>query len=195
MANNTLINLAYEGLSTLAGLFGWPFFYWHLKSRGHGESFRPRLGLDLPGGVPPGQPRASGCTAISVGEILAALPLVRELQEFASPGPPSSSAPAPKPARPWLANIFCPWGPRSAIFPWIFPGRCSATWKGCSLIWSLPWNRRSGLIFLTWPGSAASSWPWPTPGFPSKASEDTLDIDAMPSELINNYDLIIAGHP
>ena len=76
MSDNALINIAYKGLSTLAGLFGWPLFYWHLKSRGRGESFRPRLGLDLPGGPPPAHPRL-WLHAISVGEILAALPLIR----------------------------------------------------------------------------------------------------------------------
>jgi len=71
----------YRGLSSLAGLVGWPWFYWHLKSRGRGESFRPRLGLQLPAGPPQGYPRI-WLHGVSVGEILAAVPLARELRNM-----------------------------------------------------------------------------------------------------------------
>ena len=67
-------------VSTVAGLVGWPYFFWHLKSRGQGESFRPRLGLKLPDGpVPMGSPRL-WLHGVSVGEIQAAIPLVAELR-------------------------------------------------------------------------------------------------------------------
>ena len=68
--------------STVAGLVGWPYFSWHLKSRGQGESFGPRLGLKLPEGArPPGSPRL-WLHGVSVGEIQAAIPLVAELRNL-----------------------------------------------------------------------------------------------------------------
>ena len=77
--DNILLPL-YKMVSTVAGLLGWPYFFWHLKSRGYGESFRPRLGLQLPEGPPPpGFPRL-WLHGVSVGEIQAAIPLVAELR-------------------------------------------------------------------------------------------------------------------
>jgi 3-deoxy-D-manno-octulosonic-acid transferase len=77
--DNILLS-CYKSVSTVAGLLGWPYFFWHLKSRGYGESFRPRLGLQLPAGpLPPGSPRL-WLHGVSVGEIQAAIPLMAELR-------------------------------------------------------------------------------------------------------------------
>ena len=79
--DNKLLFL-YKLVSTAAGLVGWPYFFWHLKSRGQGESFWPRLGLRLPDGLPPpGSPRL-WLHGVSVGEIQAAIPLVAELRSL-----------------------------------------------------------------------------------------------------------------
>ena len=71
----------YKTVSILAGLLGWPYFYWHLKRRGRGESFLPRLGMRLPPPPPPGQPRI-WLHGVSVGEILAAAPLYHEIKRL-----------------------------------------------------------------------------------------------------------------
>ena len=77
--DNILLKL-YKKVSAVAGLVGWPYFLYHLKSRGQGESFGPRLGLKLPAGLPPpGSPRL-WLHGVSVGEIQAAIPLVAELR-------------------------------------------------------------------------------------------------------------------
>jgi 3-deoxy-D-manno-octulosonic-acid transferase len=77
--DNILLKL-YKKVSAVAGLVGWPYFLYHLKSRGQGESFWPRLGLKLPAGLPqPGSPRL-WLHGVSVGEIQAAIPLVAELR-------------------------------------------------------------------------------------------------------------------
>ncbi|OPX20108.1 MAG: hypothetical protein BZ151_05790 [Desulfobacca sp. 4484_104] len=110
-----MVRPIYYGLSALAGLLGWPIFYWRLKSRGRGESFSPRLGLRLPS-----LPRGTGgprlwLHGVSVGEISAAAPLVEELQKqfpaapiFLSTGTETGQAMARKLYPPPLTVIYFP---------------------------------------------------------------------------------------
>lgn len=70
----------YRGLATAAGWVGWPWFYWRLRRRGYGASFRPRLGLSLPEVPPPQSHPRLWLHGVSVGEISAAAPLIKELQ-------------------------------------------------------------------------------------------------------------------
>jgi 3-deoxy-D-manno-octulosonic-acid transferase len=109
----------YQAISTLAGLLGWPYFYWHLKRRGRGESFWPRLGILLPPPPLPGRPRV-WLHGVSVGEILAAQPLFLELKRLlpqaafvVTTGTETGQAVARK--------NFCDLGPQVCYFPLDIP--------------------------------------------------------------------------
>ena len=76
----------YQGLTNVAAVAGLPWFYWRLKSRGFGESFRPRLGLSLPtSDISAVGPRI-WLHGVSVGEISGVEPLVRELGQILPAG-------------------------------------------------------------------------------------------------------------
>ena len=72
-------------LATLAGVAGWPWFYWRLKSRGFGESFLPRLGLSLPAFDAAASHPRIWLHGVSVGEIAGVDPWVRGNWDDACP--------------------------------------------------------------------------------------------------------------
>ena len=193
MTDKTLINLAYQGLSTLAGLFAWPFFYWHLKSRGRGESFRPRLGLQLPGGPPPGQPRL-WLHGISVGEILEALPLVRELQSLL-PGAALIVSTGTETGQALARKYFLPLGALVCYFPLDIPWTVQRYLERLqphlvitleSEIWPnfLNLARERGILLAL--ANARVS---------EQSFRRYIRYRRYATELINNYDLIVAGAP
>lgn len=134
----------YQFFSSLAGLLGWPWFYYHLKSRGQGESFRPRLGLSGWPAPPAGSPRI-WLHGVSVGEILAALPLLAELQArlpqaglIVSTGTETGQAVARRHYLPWGAQVCyfpldLPWAVHRALNrlnPDVFVALESEIWPG-----------------------------------------------------------------
>ena len=152
-------------MSTLAGLVGWPYFFWHLKSRGQGESFWPRLGLKLPAGPPPpGSPRL-WLHGVSVGEIQAAIPLVAELRNLLpraafiiSTGTETGQMLARKHFSPQGALVCyfpldIPWAVRrylDYLRPQVFIGLESEIWPN----------------FLSQAHQRGCAWPWSTPVSP-----------------------------
>ncbi len=188
-----MVKLAYQSLSTLAGLYGWPFFYWHLKSRGRGESFRPRLGLQLPGGPPPGQPRL-WVHGSSVGEILAALPLVRELRSLL-PGAALIVSTGTETGQALARKYFSPLGALVCYFPLDIPWTVRRYLERLqphlvitleSEIWPnfLNLARQRGILLAL--ANARVS---------DQSFRRYLRYRRYAKELINNYDLIVAGTP
>ena len=131
----------------MAGLLGWPWFYWHLKSRGQGESFRPRLGLELPDGPPPGYPRI-WLHGVSVGEILAAVPLARELRNLL-PEAALIVTTGTETGQSLARKHFLPGRPGLLLSPGHPLGGAALPGAAATPSWSLPWNRKSGLISLS----------------------------------------------
>lgn len=127
MLSNSLISFSYRAISSLAGLFAWPFFYWHLRSRGGGESFLWRLGLKRLPEPPSGKPRL-WIHGVSVGEIVSAPPLVAKLR-CRFPGASLVISTGTETGQAVALRLFEPQGARVVYFPLDLPWAVSRALK------------------------------------------------------------------
>jgi 3-deoxy-D-manno-octulosonic-acid transferase len=193
LSYNSPLLLAYRSLSNLAGLVGWPWFYWHLKSRGGGASFRPRLGLELPDGPPPGYPRL-WLHGVSVGEILAAAPLARELKNLL-PRTALIVSTGTETGQVLARRQFAALGARVCFFPLDIPWAVRRYLDRLqphlvitleSEIWPnfMDLSRKRGVLLALANGRLSD-----------KSFRRYLRYNRYAYELINKYDLIAAGAP
>ncbi len=175
----------------MAGLFAWPFFYWHLRSRGRGESFRPRLGLELPAAPPPGRPRL-WVHGISVGEILAGLPLVRELRKLLpeaawiiSTGTETGQALARK--------YFLPLGARVCYFPLDIPWTVQRYLQRLSPDVVITLESEIWPNFLHQAGQRGVLLALANARVSDQSFRRFMRYKRYATDLINNYDMVIPG--
>ncbi len=189
---NILLFKIYQVVSLLAGLVAWPFFYWHLRSRGRGKSFLPRLGFKLPDTQPAaGEPRI-WIHGVSVGEVLAAVPLVQELKNclpqaafIITTGTETGQAVARK--------HFGPMGALVCYFPLDLP------WAVCRYLNHLQPQLFIGLESEIWPNFLSQAHGRGVPltlvnaRLSDKSFRRYLKYRRYVTDIINLFDIIITG--
>ena len=129
-----------------------------------------------------------------MGEILAALPLVRELKSLL-PGAALIVSTGTETGQALARKHFLPLGARVCYFPLDIPWTVSATWKGCSLNLVITLESEIWPNFLNLAGRRGILLALANARVSEQSFRRYIRYRRYATELINNYDLIIAGAP